>query len=31
MEWERVEWNNLVQGRGRWRAFVKKVVKVGVP
>jgi len=31
IEWERVEWNNLAQNRGIWRAFVNKVVKLVVP
>jgi hypothetical protein len=31
VEWERVEWNNLAQDRGRWRAFVNKVVELGFP
>jgi hypothetical protein len=31
IEWERVEWNNLAHDRGRLRAFVNKVVKLGVP
>jgi len=31
IEWERVEWNNLAQDWGKLRAFVSKVVKLGVP
>jgi len=31
IEWERVEWNDLAQDRGRWRDFVNKAVKLGIP
>ena len=31
IKWERVEWNDLAWDRDRWRAFVNKVVKLGVP
>jgi hypothetical protein len=30
VEWERVEWTDLAQD-SRWRVFVSKVVKLGVP
>ena len=31
MEWEGIDWIDLAQGKGRWRALVNAIMNVQVP
>jgi len=31
MEWEGMDWNDVAENRGMWRAFVRVVMNVWVP